>query len=338
MFIDYLISVILASKKKKKHKKKSKRKHEDRSSKSSEIESSTSKIPRLSVDESSKLDEFEIFSRTDALDKIQNSEVNNKADENDKLDIDGPPSSPLLPSDLRKPTDENDADEPVSKTILGKLSQFCFFISTKKVQLKTQNVFYLFAEKPKSTIHGKIQIKDLKNSAVYNKTVKEIENKEKEKKSRMEEGEISDSDGENSVEMPDVDSPSYPQVKDDLRLLLKEKEKKKSGEDRHSRSKTVKGRSERRDGKSEKKGDKRSSSLQSRGRRKSTPPSRSRSRHSKSRDRERDRHRERSRERRDRDRSYERWDKRKYDGRHRSRSNDKSKDRYRGRSRSRERK
>lgn len=49
-------------------------------------------------------------------------------------------------------------------------------------------------EKTKNPINCKIQIKDLKNSKVYNNVMKEIENKKKEKAERLEDGEITDSD------------------------------------------------------------------------------------------------------------------------------------------------
>lgn len=94
-------------------------------------------------------------------------------------------------------------------------------------------------------------IKDLKNSTVYSETVKEIENKQKAKAARMEDGEISDSSSDDnrtptlsptpprnrsSSFSPSRDrmrskmfSPTRQSVtsKTDLRLVLKEKEKKR---------------------------------------------------------------------------------------------------------------
>lgn len=115
-------------------------------------------------------------------------------------------------------------------------------------------------EKGKQQAQTKILIKDLKNSTVYNETVKEIETREKEKAAKMEDGEISDSSSYNrtptlsptpplrrdSPMNSPVRSPSYRKrnrtsspggvgvLKTDLRLVLKEKEKKKLGTSRKS--------------------------------------------------------------------------------------------------------
>lgn len=92
-------------------------------------------------------------------------------------------------------------------------------------------------------------IKDLKNSTVYNETVKAIENKQKAKAARMEDGELSDSSDDNrtptlSPTPPRDSSPSFSSSRDrmrnmfsptrelvpsrtDLRLVLREKEKKR---------------------------------------------------------------------------------------------------------------
>ena len=97
-------------------------------------------------------------------------------------------------------------------------------------------------------------IKDLKNSTVYNETVKAIENKQKAKAAGMEDGELSDSSSEddNNNRTPTL-SPTPPRnrsssfspnrdkirnkmfsptkgsttSKTDLRLVLKEKERKR---------------------------------------------------------------------------------------------------------------
>lgn len=105
-------------------------------------------------------------------------------------------------------------------------------------------------KQPKQPIQGKILIKDLKNSTVYNETVKAIENKQKAKAARLEDGELSDSSNDNrtptlSPTPPRDGSPSFSSSRDkiqnsmfsltgesvppktDLRLVLKEKEKKR---------------------------------------------------------------------------------------------------------------
>lgn len=119
--------------------------------------------------------------------------------------------------------------------------------------------FFSFSEKLKNPPAQKILIKDLKNSEVYNNVVKEAENKKKEKDERLEDGEITDS-GDESNRTPSL-SPSPPPLggmrsdrkkysrspsstkqitkKNDLRLILKEKEKMKQMEDGgRSRSKS----------------------------------------------------------------------------------------------------
>lgn len=93
-------------------------------------------------------------------------------------------------------------------------------------------------------------IKDLKNSTVYNETVKAIENRRKAKAAKMEDGELSDSTDDNrtptlSPTPPRDNSPSFSSSRDriqnsmfsstgelipsrtDLRLILREKEKKR---------------------------------------------------------------------------------------------------------------
>ena len=96
-------------------------------------------------------------------------------------------------------------------------------------------------------------IKDLKNSTVYNVTVKAIENKQKAKAAGMEDGELSDSSSEDNNNRTPTLSPTPPRnrsssfspsrdkirnkmfsptrssttSKTDLRLVLKEKERKR---------------------------------------------------------------------------------------------------------------
>lgn len=96
-------------------------------------------------------------------------------------------------------------------------------------------------------------IKDLKNSTVYNETVKAIENKQKAKAAGMEDGELSDSSSEDNNNRTPTLSPTPPRnrsssfspsrdkirnkmfsptrssttSKTDLRLVLKEKERKR---------------------------------------------------------------------------------------------------------------
>lgn len=96
-------------------------------------------------------------------------------------------------------------------------------------------------------------IKDLKNSTVYNETVKAIENKQKAKAARMEDGELSDSSSSSNDNRTPTLSPTPPRnrsssfspsrdrirskmfsptrgsvaPRSDLRLVLKEKERKR---------------------------------------------------------------------------------------------------------------
>ncbi|XP_015109040.1 protein SON isoform X2 [Diachasma alloeum] len=220
----------------------------------------------------------------------------------------------------------------------------------------------------------KILIKDLKNSVVYNETVKEVENIEKEKAARVEDGEISDSDEDNRTPTlsptppPDSfdlsDSPSSsrkqsryqretspgPSMKKDLRYILKKKEKIKKLESRRSSRNEEDSQDKNREshGKSSRSRDskRRSKDSPSKDRKESD----SAIHHGNRRDRSRGREstRTRSTERRHRDRSGERRSTRSRDrsryssdnfGSNRSRSVDKHRDRYtRGRSRSKERK
>ncbi|XP_076668342.1 uncharacterized protein LOC143368960 isoform X2 [Andrena cerasifolii] len=213
-------------KKKKKHKKKAKRKHENDSSRSSDSEEPKNKIPKFTTDNVKRKGR-----NKDGLDK-NNSDALTNFDQ--VLSVKKEPGlegtramgskSPLLPPLSKKIQDES--EEPLIPKIL---------------------------EKPKQTVQGKILIKDLKNSAVYNETVKEIENKEKERAARMEDGELSDSSTDNrtptlspspvrciSLRSPTL-SPTSEKVentmpsptkggitaRNDLRLILREKEKKR---------------------------------------------------------------------------------------------------------------
>ncbi|KAJ8678684.1 hypothetical protein QAD02_014471 [Eretmocerus hayati] len=196
-------------------------------------------------------------------------------------------------------------------------------------------------EKSKNLPAQKIIIKDLKNSEVYNKTVKEIEDKEKEKALHMEDGEITDSDDDEN-RTPSL-SPSPPRdqsskmrsdrrkystssnskrttKKHDLRLVLEEREKKRRLKSERSSSKTNQ-HDDRDNSRSRDHSKKRSHSVHSKDRR-TRSRSGDRGRHGRGRSRERN---SRARSRSDRD-NYS------------SRSEDRNRSRRRGRSRSRERK
>lgn len=206
----------------------------------------------------------------------------------------------------------------------------------------------------KQPVQGKILIKDLKNSTIYNETVKAIENKKKAKAAKMEDGELSDSSSDNrtptlSPTPPRNDlfrSPSFSPSRDrkksrmhsptkgtvstrtDLRLVLREKEKKKLGVNDYKDDVSLKSTKD--------KNNKRSRSCHSQDRR-----SRSRTRYSSHRSRSREREKRRDKSREKRDRSNERRDlgRSRERRRYRSRSEDRNKEKYtRGRSRSRERK
>lgn len=209
-----------------------------------------------------------------------------------------------------------------------------------------------YIEKVKQPIQGKILIKDLKNSTIYNETVKAIENKKKEKAAKMEDGELSDSSSDNRTPTlsptpsqedlfrspsfsPSRDrkksrmhSPTKGSIKTDLRLVLREKEKKKLGVSDHNDIRGTKNKN------------KRSRSCHSQDSKRSRSQTRYSSHRSRSRGREK--LRDKSKEKRlDRDRSNERRDlgRSRERRRYRSRSEDRNKDKYmRGRSRSRERK
>ncbi|KAG8040583.1 hypothetical protein G9C98_002579 [Cotesia typhae] len=238
--------------------------------------------------------------------------------------------------------------------------QTVFDLVSNVVSKKKQSDKELNDEKTDQPTKGKILIKDLKNSLVYNETVKEVENKKKEKAARMEDGEISDSNSENRTptlspspqpqdsfdSIDDTAARSSHKVKD-LRLVLKHKEKVKksrerkgSREDRESRSHNDETKDRGRSYHHDRKDKRRSTSSHSRDRKSESTHSHSRRR---SRSRGWEHHRTRSNERRYRDRS---TDKRSTRSREKSRysngrcrSEDKGWDRSsRGRSCSKERK
>ncbi|XP_015599646.1 protein SON isoform X2 [Cephus cinctus] len=333
-----------STKKKKKHKKKSKRRHDSVSSKSSDSEEPKAKMKKVEDIPDSKNNAEQ---KTGELNNIENilvqdtklqdhSIVKKEPQDNESL---MKTSSPQLPPISKKTDDESD------ETIISKI-----------------------LEKPKQGTQGKILIKDLKNSIVYNETVKEVENKERAKAARMEDGELSDSSEDNgtptlSPTPPRNDSPRTglispilnksnktslsPIAVHDLRLVLKEKEKKRLKDVNGSRLQS--NRKENKSYKESKDKDSRHSrSSRSRERKRSESETHSNSRHSRSRTSV-EKRTGRSKERRNRDKSIDRCDhernkdKRKYardeKERHRSRSEDKNRNKsLRGRSRSRERK
>ncbi|XP_032678715.1 protein SON isoform X2 [Odontomachus brunneus] len=314
------------NKKKKKHKKKSKRRHESVSSKSSDSDHSKVKIMKLDNNDL----EIDCPKISDTLEK-NDVEDTTKLDDNPNInkeiiDTNNFGSPPLLPISKKI---EDESDEP----IIPKLPEML-----------------------KQPVQGKILIKDLKNSTIYNETVKEIENKKKAKAAKMEDGELSDSSSDNrtptlsptpprddifgsSSFSPDSDrkksimhSPTRraTSTKTDLRLVLREKEKKKLGVNDCKDDVNFK---------DTKDDNKRSRSCHSQDRRRSRSRTRYNSQCSGS--REREKRRDRSKEKRDRDRNNERRDlgRSRERRRYRSRSEDRSKEKnMRGRSRSRERK
>ncbi|XP_076178676.1 uncharacterized protein LOC143152436 isoform X2 [Ptiloglossa arizonensis] len=339
-------------KKKKKHKKKTKRKHENGSSKSSDSDEPKNKMSKLN----SSCDSVKRkgYNKDNGLGKKITVAATNfeevvliKKERGLESTLLKSSESPLLPPISKKI--QEDSEEPLIPKIL---------------------------EKSKQAVQGKILIKDLKNSIVYNDTVKEIENKVKEKAARMEDGELSDSSTDNRtptlspspVQYPLLRSPTLSPTlekvenrvlsptkggitaRNDLRLILREKEKKRlEGMDKRSddieksklymdseykekvynynQKSTIS-----RDGK-------RNHNCQSQEKRRSE--SRTCSDSHRSRSRGRDKRRDRSRDRHDKSRSNDRREsvKSRERRRHRSRSDDRSRDKYaRGRSRSRERK
>ncbi|XP_011142017.1 protein SON isoform X1 [Harpegnathos saltator] len=311
------------NKKKKKHKKKSKRRHESVSSKSSDSDHSRAKIM--------KLDSNDL--KTDYPNISDMSEKNNMKD---TTKLDDPNKKETVETDI------NDFGSPPLPPI------------SKKKDESDEPIIPKLTEKIKQSVQGKILIKDLKNSTIYNETVKAIENKKKAKEAKMEDGELSDSSNDNRTPTlsptpsrdnlfrspsfsPNRDkkksrmhSPTKSSMKPDLRLVLREKEKKKLG---------VNDQKDDSNHKDTKDKDKRSRSCHSQDRKRS----RSRTRYSshRSRSRGREKWRDKSREKRDRDKSNEKRDlgKSRERRRYRSRSEDRNKDKYtRGRSRSKERK
>ncbi|XP_076750858.1 uncharacterized protein LOC143423414 isoform X1 [Xylocopa sonorina] len=338
-------------KKKKKHKKKTKRRHEDDSSKSSDSDEPKNKIPKLdgTCDSAKKKghnkENGSEKKDVDASEDCEKSLVKTSTELGNSFT--GEPDSPQLPPISKKIEDEPE-EQLISKIL----------------------------EKPRQSHQGKILIKDLKNSTVYNDTVKEIENKEKEKAARMEDGELSDTSTDNRTptlspsperctsfrsltSSPTLEkienrgmSPTKREisVRNDLRLILREKEKKRLGDldkrldgteksklymDNEYKDKTHNYNSKN----TTSKDSKHSHNCHSQERKRSESRTRVNSRRSRSRGR--DKRRDKSRDRYNNSRSSDRREslKCRERRRHRSRSDDKSRDKHiRGRSRSRERK
>ncbi|XP_054005093.1 protein Son isoform X2 [Hylaeus anthracinus] len=330
-------------KKKKKHKKKTKRKHENDSSRSSDSDEPKNKVSKLNS--SCNNVNKKSYNKDNEFDK-QNTVASTNLEE--VLSI---KQEPQMESTFVK-SSESPQLPPISK----KLEEDPEELLIPKI-----------LEKSKQAAQGKILIKDLKNSTVYNATVKEIENKVKEKAARMEDGEISDSSTDNrtptlspsplqytSHRSPTL-SPTLDKMenrvlsptkwgktaRNDLRLILREKEKKRlEGMDKRTddveKSKLYMDSEYKekvyRDGK-------RNHNCHSQEKRRSE--SRTRSDSHRSRSRGRDKRRDRSKDRHEKSRSNDRRDsgKSRERRRHRSRSDDRSRDKYvRGRSRSKERK
>ncbi|XP_048512523.1 protein Son isoform X2 [Athalia rosae] len=364
-------------KKRKKHKKKSKRQPGSTSSRSSESEEHNSKVQKLdaSIDDigesfnignKDREDSFDIALRKESEETVFEIERN--------LSVKKEPDSPKIPLEKKI-------------AVIPAYPQLPF-IDSRVTDDASEDVISKFLETPKPVAPGRILIKDLKHSVVYSKVVKEVENKAKEKAARMEDGELSDSSGNNRT--PTL-SPSPSRIhrhgassispesnrsnirtpspilrtqqhekipRDDLRMILKEKEKKRLEELKKSKIRNGKNhhRSNREHRDQVRKNtndkdydDKYSRRSESRDRRRSKSKTHSRSQRSRSNGQ--DISRERSRDRKERERSRDRWereqgrDQRKVtrDGekdRYRSRSRERSRDRRnnRGRTRSKERK
>ncbi|XP_068973983.1 protein Son-like isoform X2 [Bombus flavifrons] len=338
-------------KKKRKHRKKTKRRHEDDSSKSSDSDEPKSKISKLDTCNNMKK---KGYNKDNGLGKedADGSESFEKLiiKKNPKLEnmFTKEPDSPQLPP-ISKKIEDDPEEQLISKVL----------------------------EKPKQGHQGKILIKDLKNSIVYNDTVREIENKEKEKAARMEDGELSDSSTDNrtptlspspvrctsfrsstlspTLEKVENRAPLSPvkgevTARNDLRLILREKEKKRLG-DVDKRSEGIEKSKLYMDNEYKEKAynynskitinkdSKHTHNCHSQERRRSESRTRVSLRRSKS--RERDKRRDKSRDRYNKSRSSDQREslKCRERRRHRSRSDDRSRDKYvRGRSRSRERK
>ncbi|KAK1136371.1 hypothetical protein K0M31_000931 [Melipona bicolor] len=339
-----LITREIDIRKKRKHKKKTKRRHEDLSSKSTDSDEPKAKISKL-----------------DTCNNVKKK--NNKDNDSEKKDVEKSESfeklvikkDPELENVFKKEPDSPQLP-PISKRIQDD---------------SEEQLISKVLEKSKQGHQGKILIKDLKNSAVYNDTVREIENKEKEKAARMEDGELSDSSTDNKTPTlspspirctslsPTLErvenrvlSPMKGEVtaRNDLRLVLREKEKKRLGDvdkrlegieksklymDNEYKQKAYNYNSKI----TMSKDNKHTHNCHSQEKRRSE--SRSRVSSHRSRSKERDKRRDKSRDRYNKNRSSDQREslKCKERRRHRSRSNDRSKDKYvRGRSRSRERK
>ncbi|KOC68083.1 Protein SON [Habropoda laboriosa] len=305
-------------KKKKKHKKKAKRKHENESSRSSDSDEPKNKMVKL-----------------DGICSSVKKKSYNKNNGPEKKNMDTVENfDKLLISKKNAELENTFAEEPDSPQLPP--------ISKKNQDELEEQLILKILEKPKQALQGKILIKDLKNSTVYNDTVKEIENKEKEKAARMEDGELSDSSTDNrtptlspspihctSFRSPTLSptlekvenrilSPSKGEItaRNDLRLILREREKKRLGDV-----------------------DKRMDGLEKSKLKRSE--SRTRTNLRRSRSRGGDKRRDKSKDRYNKSRSSDRREslKCKERRRHRSRSDDRNRDKYiRGRSRSRERK
>ncbi|XP_043511383.1 protein Son isoform X2 [Frieseomelitta varia] len=330
-------------KKKRKHKKK-KRRHEDHSSKSTDSDEPKTKISKL-----------------DTCNNVKKK--NNKDNDSEKKDIEKSESFEKLVI-KKDPELENVFKKEPDSPQLPPIS--------KKVQDDSEEqLISKVLEKSKQGHQGKILIKDLKNSAVYNDTVREIENKEKEKAARMEDGELSDSSTDNktptlspspirctslSPTLEKVEnrvlSPMKGEVtaRNDLRLVLREKEKKRLG-DVDKRLEGIEKSKLYMDNEYKQKAynynnkitmskdNRNTHNCHSQEKRRSE--SRSRVSSHRSRSKERDKRRDKSRDRYNKNRNSDQREslKCKERRRHRSRSNDRSRDKYvRGRSRSRERK
>ncbi|KAG7201963.1 hypothetical protein KM043_004666 [Ampulex compressa] len=296
-------------KKKKKRKKKSKRKHDS-------IEASDSDEPKAKI---TKIDNGTCnTSKKKRHDKLDTSEKKNMDNSSKVKDA----------TAIKKEKSEDTFTEASSSPKLPP-------ISTKICAESEESVIAKLIEKPKQCIQGKILIKDLKNSAAYNEAVKEVENKEKAKAARMEDGEISDTSTDNCT-------PTLSPTPSHHRLILREKEKKRlegiekskvHENDNHKDTQECNHKAAR------SKDNKRSHSDHTPDRKRSESQTCSSSARSRSRGRERKRERSRGRHRTstsgDRKESSKSKDRR----RHRSRSEDRSRSKYvRGRSRSKERK
>ncbi|XP_015178401.1 PREDICTED: serine/threonine-protein kinase PRP4 homolog isoform X2 [Polistes dominula] len=323
------------SKKKKKHKKKSKRKHESYSSKSSDSDDPKSKISKIEdeliteenirADVSVKEGINDVQLREVALIRDETNSVNKSVTQDKEDQILGSPELPPIPK-----KQEDDFEESELPKIL---------------------------DKSKQQKSGKIIIQDLQKSFIF-ETVKAMEFKEKVKAARMEDGELTDSSNNNRTPTLSPTPPPYNSFrsstlspnstlksesvnplksKNDLRLILREKEKKRLSSASKPKDYSDKERKDKSYNKVKNRSSKRSRSCHSQERNRSD----SQVDNHRSRSRARDKYSDRSKERRDRDRSYERRDSRRSRERrrHKSRSREKSRDMYvRGRSRSKERK